>query len=87
MPATDSIKRRGAARKPCPPTAGPAQTGLLWWGRLLVLLLICGCAAGAGPQNRDGERLPAPETSAKLDFPTTGPAGAAVTMTVYEDYQ
>jgi hypothetical protein len=54
---------------------------------LLVLLLICGCAAGAGPQNRDGERLPAPETSAKLDFPTTGPAGAAVTMTVYEDYQ
>jgi len=51
------------------------------------ILIICGCATATTPPAPDGHRVLSKKSTAALAFPSKGPSGATVTLTVFEDYQ
>ena len=58
-------------------------------GILVTILvpIVCGCAANVPPAALDDHRSLADKTGAGLTLPSRGPADAAVTFTVFEEYQ
>lgn len=62
-----------------------------WNHRLLLVVLllglIAGCHVSQAPTAPENAHPQLPGTAGELSAPTTGPARASVTVTVYESYQ
>ena len=58
-------------------------------GTLITLLVAVfyGCTAHVTSPSQDGHRSLVEETGPGLNSPSIGPASAAVTLTVFEEYQ